>query len=506
MNNPQVLETEAKPNMARCSSCSFCSSRPADSGSVGTSDARGSELRHHCGVIGLYGVSNAARKAHAGLHALQHRGQESAGIVASDGQQIQSAKGLGLLTEAIGHKDLQNLPGHIAVGHTRYSTTGAKRVQNIQPLVIEYSQGIVAVAHNGNLANARSLRELYESRGSIFQTSTDSEIIVHLLADPEHIGVADPLGESLHHVRGAYSLAMMTSSRLMAARDPQGFRPLSLAKLGSGYVVASETCAFDLLGAEYIRDIEPGEIVCIDDDGLRSWQFIASPPENQARCIFEHIYFARPDSRVFGRTVHNVRLRLGEKLAETHPVEADLVMSIPHSGDSSALGYSRRSGIPLDFGFICNRYIGRTFIIPPEENRTDHVEIKLNVVKDVVKGKRLVVVDDSIVRGTTSRGRLSMLREMGARELHMRISAPPIRHPCYYGIDFPDTEQLIAARRSVSEIADFLGVDSLGYQTVEGLLGAAQADRSEYCLACFTGNYPVSVDNDMRREALERKT
>ena len=401
---------------------------------------------------------------------------------------------------------MADLPGHIGVGHVRYSTTGAKRVQNIQPLVIEYSQGIVAIAHNGNLTNARSLRQLYESRGSIFQTSTDSEVIVHLLADPEHIGTADPLGESLQHVRGAYSLVMMTSRRLMAARDPSGFRPLSLARLGDGYVVASETCAFDLLGAEYVRDVRPGEIISIDESGLRSWQFTGRRADRGARCIFELIYFSRPDSVVFGETVHNVRVRLGENLAERHPVEADVVISIPHSGDSAALGYSRRSGIPLDVGFISNRYIGRTFIKPPEEDRERSVELKLNVVKEVVDGKRVVVVDDSIVRGTTSRGRLKMLREAGARELHMRVSAPAIRYPCYYGIDFPDDNQLIAAQRSEERIREFLGVDTLAYQSVEGLLGAVTDPREEYCLACFTGDYPVPVHEDMRRLAMESHT
>jgi amidophosphoribosyltransferase len=364
----------------------------------------------------------------------------------------------------------------------------------------------VAIAHNGNLTNARTLRELYESRGSIFQTSTDSEIFVHLLADPEHIGIADPLGECLKHVRGAYSLLMMTSSRLLAARDPMGFRPLSLGELGDGYVVASETCAFDLLGAKYVRDVEPGEIVSIDTGGLRSWRFAEQKPGRCAQCIFEHIYFARPDSIVFGETVHSVRVRLGEHLAETYPVEADIVISVPHSGDSAALGYSRRSGIPLECGFVSNRYVGRTFITPPEENRSASVEIKLNVVKDVVRGRRLVVVDDSIVRGTTCRARLSMLRRMGARELHMRISSPPIRFPCFFGIDFPHSDDLIAADHSVEEIRSFLGVDTLGYQSVEGLLAAVSGPKEDYCLACFTGEYPLAVFENMDRLAMERRT
>ena len=460
--------------------------------------------RHHCGVIGVFGVPDAARRVYSGLYALQHRGQESAGIVASDGSHIQSNKGLGLLSEAIQPEELDELPGHIAVGHVRYSTTGAKRVQNIQPLVVEYSQGIVAIAHNGNLTNARSLREIYESKGSIFQTATDSEIIVHLLADPEHIGVSDPLGESLEHVSGAFSLLLMTSNRLMAARDPGGFRPLSIGKLGNGYVVASETCAFDLLGATHVRDVEPGEIVSIDESEMRSWNY-APPREKKSRCIFEHIYFARPDSVVFGDTVQNVRVKLGENLAGSRPADADAVISVPHSGDPAALGYARKSGLPLEVGFICNRYIGRTFIKPPEENRQESVEIKLNVVAEAVRGKRLVVVDDSIVRGTTCRARLSMLRKAGAEELHMRISAPPIRHPCYYGIDFPDTRQLIAANSSVEEIRDFLNVDSFAYQTVDGLLDAVSGETKDYCLACFTGDHPVHPEDNMDRLAMERQ-
>jgi amidophosphoribosyltransferase len=464
----------------------------------------GDRPRHHCGVIGVFGVPDAARHVYSGLYALQHRGQESAGIIASNGRKIQSVKGLGLLSEAIQPQELEELPGHIAVGHVRYSTTGAKRVQNIQPLVVEYSQGIVAIAHNGNLTNARSLRELYESRGSIFQTATDSEIVVHLLADPEHIGVADPLGESLQHVSGAFSLLLMTSNRLMAARDPHGFRPLAVARMGDGYVVASETCAFDLLGADYLRDIEPGEIISVDEEKMRSWSY-APARKRKAQCLFEHIYFARPDSKIFGETVHNVRVRLGENLAEDSPAEADAVISVPHSGDQAALGYARRSGLPLDMGFVCNRYVGRTFIQPPEENRSESVEIKLNVIADAVRGKRLVVVDDSLVRGTTCRARLSMLREAGAEELHMRISAPPIRHPCYYGIDFPDTRQLLAANNSVEEIREFLGVDSFAYQTVDGLLDAVSGEREDYCLACFNGNHPVTPEENMDRLAMERQ-
>ena len=470
----------------------------------GETRGRYHERRECCGIIGVFGVQNAAQLAYTGLYALQHRGQESAGIVASDGQNIQSKKGLGLLSEAVKPGELEDLPGHIAVGHVRYSTTGAKRVQNIQPLVIEYSRGIVAVAHNGNLTNARTLRRFYQSRGSIFQTSTDSEIIVHLLADPQYGNGRDPLGQALSQVRGAYSLVLMDASSLVAARDPYGFRPLSLGRLDSGFVVASETCAFDLLGARFLRDVEPGEIIEFDGRAANSRHFAGAGQDRLARCIFEYIYFSRPDSVVFGETVHNVRLRLGQNLAGTCPAEADVVFPVPDSGNSAALGYSRCSGIPLDEGFIRNHYVGRTFITPAEESRSLGVKIKLNVVRDVVQGKRVVVVDDSIVRGTTCRARMTSLREAGAKEVHLRISAPPIRFPCFCGIDFPHAEELIAAHRSIEEIQQFIGVDSLGYQTVDGLVAAVPGSRDSYCLACFTGEYPVEVTEDMDKYAMER--
>jgi len=457
----------------------------------------------YCGVIGIYGVPRAAELAYLGLYALQHRGQESAGIVTSDGHGIQSKKGFGLLSEAIQPEELSDLPGHIAVGHVRYSTTGARRIQNIQPLVVEYSQGIVAVAHNGNLTNAQALRRYYESKGSIFQTSTDSEVFVHLLADPEHLRADHPLKEAMYHVQGSYSLIMLTATDLIAARDPYGFRPLSLGKLGDGYVIASETCALDLLGAKLIRDITPGEIVAIGKGGLESDMFLYGP--RQAHCVFEYIYFARPDSIIFGHTVHNVRLRLGENLADSSPADADIVVPVPDSGNSAAMGYSRRSGIPLDMGFVRNHYIGRTFITPVAETRASDVRIKLNVVRDVVKDKRLVVVDDSIVRGTTCRARIESLRAAGAEEVHLRISAPPIRRPCYYGIDFQHADELIAADHSIDEIAGFVGADSLGYQTIDGLISAVPGVGADYCCACFTGEYPVEITEPMDKHALEAR-
>jgi amidophosphoribosyltransferase len=451
----------------------------------------------------VYGSAKAADLACLGLYSLQHRGQESAGIVAADGVNIQSKKGLGLLSEAISSDDLAELPGHIAIGHVRYSTTGSGRVQNIQPLVIEYARGIVGVAHNGNLTNARALRQQYEAKGSIFQTSTDSEVFVHLLADPANANAQDPLVASLKQVRGAYSLLMLTAESLVAVRDPYGFRPLCLGKLDEGWVVASETCALDLLGATFVRDVEPGEIVRFDESGLMSVRF--AEQAERAQCVFEYIYFARPDSAVFGEVVHNVRLRLGANVAESHPAEADIVIAIPDSGNSAALGYSRRAGLPLDMGFVRNHYIGRTFITPAAEARSSDVRIKLNVIRDVVRGKRLVVVDDSIVRGTTCRARVATLREAGADEVHLRISAPPIRHPCYYGIDFQHTDELIAADQSVEEIRQFVNVDSLGYQTVEGLVAALPGAANRYCLACFTGEYPVVPEEEMGKLALESR-
>ena len=461
------------------------------------------DKKEHCGIIGVFGIEDAAELAHLGLYALQHRGQESAGIVASDGCNVDSVKGLGLTSEAIDPHELKKLDGHIAVGHVRYSTTGRKRVQNIQPLVTEYSQNISAIAHNGNLTNAQSLRTEYQNRGSIFQTSTDSEVIVHLLADPAHRRADDPLGAVLRKLEGAYSLTMMDRSSLHAARDPHGFRPLCLGKLEDGYVVASETCAFDLLGAEYVREVEPGEILEFTDDGMQSRNFVAPEERTPSRCIFEYIYFARPDSIVFGECVHSVRVKLGRNLARNRPVEADVVSPVPDSGNSAALGYSRESGIPLDTAFVRNHYVGRTFITPAEESRASKVRIKLNVVPDVVRGKRVVIVDDSIVRGTTSRARIHTLREAGAKEVHLRISAPPISKPCYYGIDFPSTEELIAGNNSPEEIADFLGVDSLGYQTLDGLAASVPGGREAYCRACFTGSYPVRPREEMRKCRLE---
>jgi len=495
----------------------------------------GHAARESCGIFAVFGRDDAARLAHLALFALQHRGQESAGIVASDGKQVRSLKGLGLLGEAVPADNLGVLPGHLAIGHVRYSTTGGgRKPQNIQPLVLEYSKGLFGVAHNGNLVNSAELRHECESLGSIFQTSTDSEIVVHLLARPENLELDRPLARCLARLRGAYSFVFLTRDGIVAARDPHGFRPLAMGRLGDAVVFASETCAFDLLGATYVRDVEPGEIIEVSTRGgtetvrrfapssltmqpadvagrerrvphaaravLTSYRIEGSEGVTRSHCIFEHIYFARPDSRVFGETVHDVRVGLGARLAEDHPADADIVVPVPDSGRSSALGYSRRSGIPFDRGFIRNHYVGRTFIMP--SGRAGSVEIKLNAVRSVVDGKRVVVVDDSIIRGTTSRKRLRLLREAGAREIHVRISAPPCKHPCYYGIDFPSRGELVAAERDVAAIRAFLGVDSLRYQSVEGMLSAVSRP-GDYCAACFTGKYPEPAEGRMAKCMLE---
>jgi len=464
------------------------------------------KARESCGVVGIYGVPDAAVKVYYALYALQHRGQESAGIVASDGERVRSKKDLGLVRDAISRADLAHLPGHIATGHVRYSTTGAKRVQNIQPLVIEYARALVAVAHNGNLVNARTLRHELGERGAIFQTSTDSELIVHLMAGSRIADVKECLTESFLKLSGAFSFVIMTQDKLFGVRDPQGFRPLCIGKFKDGWAIVSETCALDLIGADFVREIEPGEIVCADSDGLSSWRFADEPRPKRAHCIFEHVYFARPDSYVFGDSVHMVRVGLGKNLAREHPAGADVVMPLPDSGNSVALGYSRESGIPFDLGIIRNHYVGRTFIMPGQTDRVEDVNLKLNVVKESVRGKSVVLVEDSIVRGTTLKAKLGMVRRAGAKEIHIRISCPPICFPCYYGIDFPTKKELVAGQRSVDEVRKFLGADSLGYLSEEGLLAAVSGPPEDYCVACFTGRYPVACEAGMEDKlALESR-
>lgn len=451
------------------------------------------EIKEACGLFGAFGAPEAAYEVYCGLYALQHRGQESAGIVVSDGRNILSAKGMGLVPNVFNPDSLKPLKGEIAIGHVRYSTTGGSRVQNIQPLVVRYEQGLLAISHNGNIVNAKALRRAHEKSGSIYQTGTDSEVLAHLLARPSHQKMRHPLPHCLQHLRGAFSFLLLQKDRIVAARDTHGFRPLVMGKRGKTYFFASETCAFDLIRAEYVRSLEPGEIVTLTRAGPRSDYIEGPPPLRRAYCIFELIYFARPDSIVFDQTVHNIRVQFGATLARRHPVEADHVISVPDSGISPAIGYANASGIPYDRGYIRNHYVGRTFIEPETAGRVEGVRFKLNVVRDVVEGKRLVVVDDSIIRGTTSKSRVQALRQAGAKEIHLRISAPPCRYPCYYGIDFPDSKELIAAKRSVEEIRQYLGADSLAYLEPEEMLACTVHSAKDYCTACFTGDYPVPV-------------
>lgn len=457
----------------------------------------------NCGVFGVYGVPDAARVIYAGLFALQHRGQEGAGITVSDGTHVRTIKGMGLLSEVFAKQPVDSLSGHLGIGHVRYSTTGSSKPQNVQPLVFECMDGLWALAHNGNLTNARQMRRQYQEAGAIFQTSTDSEILMHLIADPLYRSRTRRVERALGDLDGAFSFVLMTKDRLKGTRDRYGFRPLSIGRLGDGYVFASETCALDQVGATFERDVLPGELVTIDDKGIRSTTFCEPVSGPLGQCIFEHVYFARPDSMVFGESVHESRLALGRRLARENPVEADVVIPVPDSGSSAALGYSLESGIPMDYGFIRNHYIGRTFIMPEMEQREDSVDMKLAIVPGVVRDKRVIVVDDSIIRGTTSRRRVAALRRAGAREVHVRISCPPTRHPCFFGIDFPSRDELIAAQHSIADICKFLGADSLAYLSVEGLL-AAFDHPGDYCTGCFVGKYPAPIVENHTKKALEK--
>jgi len=459
--------------------------------------------REECGVFAAIGVSHAAGVVGLGLHALQHRGQESTGIVSCDELgEFHSHKGLGLVTDVYDEAALAQLPGSLAIGHNRYSTTGSLTLENTQPLSVVTRGGRLAISHNGNLVNARELRQGLEGSGSIFQTTLDTEIFLHLMALAATESPEEALIEATKQVRGAYSMVLLTSEAVLAIRDPHGFRPLCIGRLGDGYVVASETCALDLVAAEFVRDVEPGELVRIDPQGMRARRFanVADPPRH---CIFEHIYFSRPDSRVFGETVDRVRRRIGHRLADEHPADGDLVLSVPDSNNSIALGYSERSGIRYELGLIRNHYVGRTFIQPHQGERDSTVRVKFNPVHEVLRGQRVVLVDDSIVRGTTSRKLVRMIRRAGAREVHVRVGSPPVTHPCFYGIDTPSRRELIGAVKTVEEIREYLGADSLGYLSHEGLL-ACEREPAGYCSACFTGRYPVAVDPTAGKLVLER--
>jgi amidophosphoribosyltransferase len=462
------------------------------------------DKKDKCGVFGIWGSPNSAELAYYALFAQQHRGQESAGIAVTDRQVLSSHVGMGLVSEVFNSRILKDLGGVAAIGHNRYSTTGSPKACNAQPLLQEFSAGQVAIGHNGNIVNASLLRRRFEDSGHIFHTTTDTEVIFHLLAAPNHAHKPDPLAAALQHLQGAYSLVLLYADRIEALRDPWGFRPLVLGRMDDGcWCVASESVAFDAIGATMVREIEPGEIVTISDAGMSSRRF--AERQMPSHCIFEHVYFANPSSVIFGDTVQIVRERLGEQIAREAPVEADFVMPMPDSGRSAALGYARASGLPLREGIVPNRYVGRTFIQPTQAQRKLAVQLKLNVVEEVVRDRRIVVVDDSIVRGTTTRGKIAQLRKAGAKEIHFRISCPPIRHGCYFGVDFPDQSQLIASNRTVDEIRDYLGVDSLYFLSLEGLLAAVSQPPEHYCTACYSGRYPLDVTQPTGKLDLERK-
>lgn len=461
-----------------------------------------SPIREACGLFGIYGNKNASKLTYFGIYSLQHRGQESAGIVVSDEHNFTNHKGMGLVSEIFTHERINALKGHIAIGHVRYSTTGSSTIVNAQPFLAKCSGEYIAIAHNGNLVNTCQLHKELESKGAIFQSSMDSEIIVHLIAMSKEKKFEQKLIEAIKKIKGAYSLLLLTKDKLIAVRDPLGFRPLCLGKHNSSYVVASETCALDIINAKYIREIEPGEILIIDKDGLKS----ITPFKNtkkHAFCIFEYIYFARPDSNIFGKNVYITRKRLGRQLAKEWPVDADIVLAIPDSGNYAALGYAEEMKIFFEMGIVRNHYIGRTFIQPFQEIRDLNVRIKLNPIKEVVRNKKIVVVEDSIVRGTTSRIRMKTLYNAGAKEIHMRISCPPLRYPCFYGIDFPTRQELVAASHSVEEIRKSIGVNSLGYLSLEGLLEAMLLPKEEFCTACFNGKYPISPKETVSKYSLE---
>jgi len=475
-----------------------------------TKRAYGDDRFHdECGVFGVFGHPEAANLTYLGLYALQHRGQESAGIVASTGNDLNLHRAMGEVEEIFQPGVLSKLKGSSSIGHTRYSTAGDKALLNAQPIMIDCNKGKVAVAHNGNLTNAGEWRRKLEHRGSIFQTNSDTEVIVHLIARSQARNFPAALGDALNQLEGAYSLLVLTAEELYAVRDPRGFRPLALGKLtapdgSEAWAVASETCAFDLMNAQYVREVEPGEMLRISKAGLEPIHF--SPPKPHQFCIFEHVYFSRPDSTVFGRSVNESRERLGRLLAREHPAEADMVVPIPDSGVPAAIGFSLESGIPFRMGLIRNHYIGRTFIEPSQAIRNFGVKLKLNPVRNLIAGKRVVLVDDSIVRGTTSRKLVRMVREAGAKEVHMRISCPPTISPCYYGVDTPTREELIASSNTPEEICRYLGADSLGYLSLPGLRQAVNDTAGDFCTSCYTGVYPTDlVQLEVREDAAKIK-
>lgn len=460
------------------------------------------EIKEHCGIIGIYGHPEAAEMAYLGLYALQHRGQEGSGIVSADGKKVYQHRGEGLVNDVFSSPGvIQDLKGHIAIGHNRYSTTGSSGQTNVQPILVNSKDGPVAIGHNGNLVNSNSLRAELQQEGALFQTSTDTEIIIHLIARSKAPDFLSRVKDALNRIQGAFSIVMLMRDKLIAARDSHGIRPLALGKFGQAVVVASETCAMDLFGAQYLRDVEPGELIVVDQSGTYSTRLNGTP--ERRHCIFEFIYFSRPDSRIFGENVDKTRRQFGKRLSEEHPADADIVISVPDSSNTAALGFSRQSGIPFELGLIRNHYIGRTFIQPQQTIRNFNVKVKYNCVGGLLAGKRVVVVEDSIVRGTTLRILTQMLRKAGAREVHVRVSSPPIRHPCYYGMDFPTRKELIAANKTVDEIRAYLGVETLGYLSKEGLLAAVSEKGGGYCTACFDGEYPIPVQETFNKNQYE---
>ena len=459
--------------------------------------------KEFCGVMGVYGTPEASVLSYLGLYSLQHRGQESAGIASSDGEKIHKHLGMGLVSDVFNEQVLDNLPGHIAIGHNRYSTTGSSNVQNIGPIVVNHLLGTIGVAHNGNLVNSFTLREKLEKRGSIFQTTTDSEVILHLVAKSKEETIESKILDAVRRVKGAFSLVFITRDKLIAVRDPHGFRPLAIGKKDDAHIFASETSAFDLIGAQYVRDVKCGEMLVVDGQGVRSYEI--QEKIEPRHCVFEFIYFSRPDSQIFNEYVDKTRRKLGKNLAIENPCDADIVISVPDSSNTAAIGYAARSDAKFEIGLIRNHYVGRTFIHPKQKLRDMNVRIKFNTVGGVIKDRKIIIVDDSIVRGTTLRALVKRLRDAGAKEVHVRVSSPPIIYPCFYGMDFPTKEELIASQKEIDEIAAYLGADSLRYLSLEAMLNAMPKDNGQvYCTACFSGDYPVQVEEKQFKERNER--
>lgn len=456
----------------------------------------------NCGIVGVYGHPDAAIFAYQGLYALQHRGQESSGIVSSDGEKVFRHIGMGLVNEAFADISLlKGLKGHLAIGHNRYSTTGSTMLNNAQPFLVNFKEGPLAISHNGNFVNSKSVRSKLVGEGAIFQTTTDTEVVLHLMARSKKETIVERVQDACDQMRGAYSMVLLTKESIVGLRDPRGWRPLCLGKKDGAYFIASESCALDLIGADYIREIEPGEVVVINKSGVTPY-WLEEKTERTA-CIFEYVYFSRPDSKVFDENVDKARRKLGKNLALEHPVDADIVIAVPDSSNTAALGFASRSGIKFEIGLIRNHYVGRTFIHPDQLERDFKVRVKFNPVEGVLRGKRVVVVDDSIVRGTTLKQLTKMLRKAGAKEVHVRVSSPPIISPCFYGMDFPTNDELIASEREVEEIREYLGVDSLGYLSLRGMINAVSKDKKGFCTACFTGQYPLLPEDGVTKTQYE---